>query len=197
MGDILRLEQPITNLIKGARNCMLKWGSKELNDDVSDYNVISEYSSDKDYKIMHLLNDLCKNTVVCSMAIGALIDFVYMDYEKAVEKGDKEFKYVCWIRYHKVMRLAEEMDLGTGAFGREHATFDNISNYTCRGIQSLFLINYKHNLKDKDLDKLEDTCDTFSIPEERKEEIKKICGDVFDIQIDTHERYDEHYKPRV
>lgn len=187
-------DQPITNLIKGFRNYKIKWGSKDLNNQVLSYNSTEKYFDDKDYKIMNLINDLCNNTVVCSMAISALIKFIYVDYERAIENNDEELKYVCWIRYQKVMRLAEEMNLGSGSFGKTHATFDNISGYTAKGIHNLFLFEFKKNLTTNDLDRLENMYDTFNIPDERKEEIKKICGNPFDIQIDPSKRYYEEYK---
>lgn len=188
------LDQPISRLIKGFRNWNIKWGSKDLNDRVCKYDHYEDYFTGKDMDIVDLTNDLCKNTVVCSMAISALLKFIFTDYEKAVEDNDEEFKYVCWIRYQKTIRLAEEMNLGTGSFGKTHATFDNIGYYTAKGIHNLFLFDYKENLSDRDLNKLESIYDSFNISEERKEEIKKICGEPRDIQIDPSNTYDKTYK---
>lgn len=190
----MELDQPISNLIKGYRNYDVKWGSKDLNEQVLTYNRITDRFDNRDYKIMRLINDLCNNTVVCSMAISALIQFIYMEYEKAVESNDEELKYVCWVRYHKAIRLAEEMNLGSGSFGKDHATFDNINSYISKGVHSFFLFSYKKNLTKNDLDKLESIDDTFDITEERKEEIKKICGDIFDVQIDRSKDYYKEYK---
>lgn len=190
----MELEQPISNLIKGFRNYKIKWGSKTLNDDTFDYNSLRDYFDDKDHKIMNLINGLCNNTVVGAMAISALLKFIYMDYERAVEKGDEELKYVCWVRYHKTLGLADAMNLGSGSFGRSHATFDNISSYTARGIHNLFLIHFKDNLSDIDLNRLESIEDSFNISDERKEEIRKICGDPFSVQVDPYNSYSKTYK---
>ena len=194
MKDKYELNQPITNLLKGFRNYNIKWGSKDLNEQVLNYNRFENYYTDKDVEIMHLINDLCNNTVVASMAISVILNYIYIDYEKAVETNDEELKYISWIRYQRTMRLAEEMNLGIGCFDNTHATFDNISSYTGKAMHSLFLFKYKNNLKTHDLNLLEDKYTEFNLPEERKKEIEKICGNVFDIQIDPHKHYHEEYE---
>ena len=52
------LDQPISRLIKGFRNYNIKWGSKDLNDNVCKYDHHENYFTDEDMDIMYLTNDL-------------------------------------------------------------------------------------------------------------------------------------------
>ena len=69
-----------------------------------------------------------------------------------------------------------------------------LTNFNKYFIHNLFLIHLKYNLSDIDFNRLESIEDSFNISNERKEEIKNICGDPFSVQVDPYNSYSKTYK---
>ena len=184
------IDEPISDIIKGYKKRDIKWGSRDFNNMVEHSYWKDEKDLDEsDYDNIYLMNNLCRNTVVASMALSLLVSIVLKEYEEAVKKKNAEGKYICWFKYKKLMAMAEDMNLGVGTINNRHATFDNINYLVHDELQRMFMIKFKNNLSQHDLDVLESVYDTFDdVSKERKEEIKRECGNPFDVQINPYNK---------
>jgi len=125
----------------------------------------------------NLLNDLCTNSIIATMAINALINEIMHKFDEALNNNDEETQYICWVKYHNAFKLAEQMNLGSGAYLEYTKTFDNISKHTKNKILDMFgykEMSQKFYDKDRKLSLIYDTFDNIS--KERKKELLKENG---------------------
>ena len=184
--------QPIQNILSDYENKDIAWGSKEINDLTEHQPLQNNYkpyitrnvrkiSYDDYYDVTRtaddLLNDLCLNSVVATMAIDALIDEIVYKFDEAINKDDEETQYVYWGKYHNAFKLAEQMNLGSGAHGNYTKTFDNIKGHIEEKNLKMFGHKKMSQKLYEDRMKLFLKGDTFTkISAERKKEILKENG---------------------
>jgi len=184
--------QPIQNILPDYENKDIKWGSKEINNLTEHQPLQTNYkpyitrnvrkiSYDDYYDVARtandLLNDLCLNSVIATLAINALIDEIISKFNEAVNNDDEEMQYICWVKYHNAFKLAEEMNLGSGAYLEYRKTFDNISKHIEYENQKLFGYVPISEKTNNIFQKLWLKSDCFNnISKERKQELLKENG---------------------
>ena len=184
--------QPIQYILPDYENKDIKWGSKEIND-LTEHQPLQEnykpyitrnvrkISYDDYYDVARiaddLLNDLCLNTVIATLALNALFDMIMYKFDEALNNNDEETQYICWVKYHNGCSLAEKMNLGSGAWLDYTKTYDNISKHI--NDVNIEMFGYKKPSQ-KFYDehrKLFLKRDTFeNISKERKQELLKENG---------------------
>ena len=184
--------QPIQYILPDYENKDIKWGSKEINNLTEHQPLQTNYklyitrnvrkiSYDDYYDIARtaddLLNDLCLNSVIATLAINALINEIVYKFDDAINRDDEETQYVYWVKFHNAFKLAEQMNLGSGAYGDYTKTYDNIKGH----IEENNLKMFGHKKMSKklynDRMKLFLKGDTFTkISKERKQELLKENG---------------------
>ena len=181
--------QSIQQILPDYENSDIKWGSKELNDITQHQPLTKNYRPylnskktvdyDDYYKVLSMaedyLNDLCRNTVVATVALKLVLTSILKDWDKACSKNNEKEKYKCWLRWHRTFHLISIMNLGTGAYGNYYSTFENISKIVNDITNRSFLIKWSNKSTKgyKELRKLECVYDTFKLTKEEKEKIKK------------------------
>lgn len=181
--------QSIQHILPDYENKDIKWGSKELND-ITQYQPLTKnyrpylnkqkmVNYDDYYKALRMaddyLNDLCRNTVVATIALKLVLTNILKEWNKACDENNEKERYRCWIRWHRIFHLISIMNLGSGAFGHEHSTFENISKIVEDITNRSFLIKYSNEITKgyEEIQRLECIYDSFKLTKKEKEEIEK------------------------
>lgn len=178
MYDTRFYEQSIEEILPGYKNSYIKWGSKYMNDMVQMQPLMNKhyFHGQEPIEIADMfLNDLCRNTVIATIAIKLVLTNLLKDWNNACKRNSEKLKYICWIRWHRVFYLIKKMDFGSGAFGIENATFNNISNVVEDITNRNFLIedNILSSKAYDEIGRLQSKMEQFNLTNKQKELINK------------------------